>query len=280
MFETKSLHSKNSYVGHLNLIHGSTQIICVGVIFIFIFFIVWFKRWSFHVLNWTEQVRYSQKDQRFNWASGGLACAIFSAHPGGRMPQNEKLWQAKQFSSVYFIYIIIHIITFTMWNTPFFIWVAMNYWKIWEMKHSFLWTVFLNCLPLFLSSGRTQHPAGAPPREPCDFIPQFMFLFCNNISDWCLEETAKSKIDLIAGILCHALQNKNWILRIKQIENQRWCKTYTQPVIQSFRYTWFFISKKFEAKFRWKIATKHGDAIWFSSEGHQNENQKHVSQSC
>ena len=39
MFETKSLHSKNSYVGHLNLIHGSTQIKYVLELFLYLYFL-------------------------------------------------------------------------------------------------------------------------------------------------------------------------------------------------------------------------------------------------
>ena len=46
-FETKSLHSKNSYVGYWNVIHGLAKIRYVGL--------KWFKLRSFHVL--TEGVR-------------------------------------------------------------------------------------------------------------------------------------------------------------------------------------------------------------------------------
>ena len=62
-FETKSLHSQNSYVGYWNVIHGLARIRYVGL--------NWLKLRSFHVL--TERVRLGTwKVRRFNWAWVGI----------------------------------------------------------------------------------------------------------------------------------------------------------------------------------------------------------------
>ena len=62
-FETKSLHSQNSYVGYGNVIHGLAKIRYVGL--------EWFKRRCFHVL--IEGVRLGTwKVRRFNSAWVGI----------------------------------------------------------------------------------------------------------------------------------------------------------------------------------------------------------------
>ena len=50
MQHMKCKPSRNSHVGHLNLIHGSTKIRYVGL--------NWFKRWSLRVLNCRDWVWY------------------------------------------------------------------------------------------------------------------------------------------------------------------------------------------------------------------------------
>ena len=60
MFEAKSLHSRNSQMGHSILIHGSTQIWHVGL--------NWFKRRSLHVYL-IQGIKFGTwKDWRLNWA--------------------------------------------------------------------------------------------------------------------------------------------------------------------------------------------------------------------